>query len=68
MRSQMNIALECPYCHKPTGYHFTREGAIYHGEIVGRFAGNTLACVHCKQPIEIMVHFQFRKTNIRRKK
>lgn len=66
MKSQLSIALECPYCHKPTGYHFVREGLVYHGEIIGRFAGNTLSCVHCKQPMEVIVHFHLRKAKGRK--
>jgi len=61
MKSQVNVALQCPYCKKPTGYHFTRDGMVYTNEIVGRFLGRSLPCVHCQRPIEVMIHFNYRK-------
>ena len=61
MLSQFNAMIECPHCKQMTGYHFSREGQIFSNEIIGRFSGNTLACVHCKRPIELMIHFIYRK-------
>jgi hypothetical protein len=34
---------------------------IENGEIIGRYYGMTLPCVHCKGLVEIMVHVHFRK-------
>jgi len=38
-----------------------RGGPVSNNEIIGRFKGSSLDCVHCKKPIEIMINVKFRK-------
>ena len=61
MKSSMRIAFECPWCHKMCGYAMDRGGPVFDNEVVGRSKGSSLECVHCKQPIEVMINFSFKK-------
>ena len=61
MKSSMRVAFECPWCKKLCGYAMDRGGPVFNNEIIGRFAGSSLECVHCKRPIEFLVNVKFKK-------
>ena len=61
MKSSMRLVFECPWCKKMCGYAMDRGGPVSNNEVIGRFKGKSLDCVHCKKPIEIMINVKFRK-------
>ena len=61
MKSSMRLAFECPWCHKMCGYAMDRGGPVSNNESIGRFAGVSLDCVHCKQPVEFTINVSFKK-------
>lgn len=61
MNSQMRIVISCPWCKRPVGYAFDRNGLIETNEMIGRFWGNSLECLHCKNPIELVINVKYQK-------
>ena len=61
MKSSLRIAFECPWCHKLCGYAMDWGGPVLNNETIGRYSGNSLNCVHCKNPIDFQVNVKFQK-------
>lgn len=61
IKSQMRIVISCPWCKKPIGYAFDRDGLVENNELIGRFWGNSLECINCKNPIELLVNVKYKK-------